>query len=413
MNIISEVQGHFHGALPPRIGVALSGGGDSMALLHILTQCFRGQGVEILAATVDHGLRENSADEAQHVAGLAAQMGINHEVLHWQGWQGDGNLQDQARQARYRLLTDWAKRNKVPVIALGHTADDQAETVLMRLARSAGVNGLAAMPVLRRLNDVSLLRPVLGLTRAQLRDHLRQHDLSWVEDPSNQNRRFERVRIRQAMKDLEPLGLTIESLSAVARNMAVARDALDKYALNSARDLAEVVSGAVVFDREKLRDLPDEIIHRLLLRALQWITGAGYPLRGRVMGDALGIVRNGGGLTLGGCRILCRSGRVWVCREYNAVRNEVTQVDAVWDRRWRITGGPEIDGGELRPLGKAGLMLCPKWRQTGCPSQVLESTPSIWVKNDLVAAPLAEMANGWTVNTVISAEEFYTGPLSH
>ena len=412
MNIQSEIQRHFQGTLPSRVGVALSGGGDSIALLHLLTTCFQGLNVKILSATVDHGLRDGSAEEAQHVAGLAAGMGADHEIFHWQGWQGKGNLQDQARRARYQLLGDWAKRRHIPVLTLGHTADDQAETVLMRLARSAGVDGLAAMPVRRKLDEVTLLRPLLKVTRAQLRSYLTENNLTWVEDPSNQDRRFERVRMRQAMKDLEPLGLTIESLSTVAENMTKAKEALDHAVLLAGRSLAKPVLGAVAFDEDKLRDQPDEIIHRLLLGALRWVSGAGYPLRRQIMGDALDVVRNGGGLTLGGCRILSRRGQIWVCREYNAVRDEVAQPDGVWDNHWRLQGG-DAQNVEVRALGKAGLLLCPDWRDSGCPREVLEATPALWRKQDLLAAPMAEMANGWTVKAVFSDEEFYTGLLSH
>lgn len=412
MNILTEVRSHFHGALPPRVGVALSGGGDSMALLHILSQGVLGQDVKIMAATVDHGLRDGSAQEARHVAGIVTQMGIDHEVLQWQGWQGEGNLQDQARRARYQLLTRWAKRQDVPILALGHTADDQAETVLMRLARSAGVNGLAAMQVQRRVNDVTLLRPLLGVTRAQLRSYLRQNDVTWIEDPSNEDRRFERVRMRQAMKDLEPLGLTIEALSAVATNMLKAKEALDFTAQFVARDLATVTAGAVVFDQKKLRDQPDEIVHRLLLGALKWVSGAGYPLRRRIMSEALDTVRKAGGLTLGGCRILCHADNVWISRELNAVRDEVTQPGGLWDNRWLVNGDGTA-GVEVRPLGKTGLRHCPNWRQAGCPSAVLEATPALWNDSDLIAAPLAEMANGWTAKMIKSDEEFYTSLLSH
>jgi len=412
MTILSKVQSHFQGALPPRVGVALSGGGDSLALLHVLTECFRGQDVEILAATVDHGLRADSAQEARQVAKTVAQMGLRHEVLQWQDWQGEGNLQDQARRARYRLLTQWAKRLDIPVLALGHTADDQAETVLMRLARSAGVDGLAAMPVRRQVNEVTLLRPLLGVTREQLRSYLRQNDMTWIEDPSNQDRRFERVRIRQAMDVLEPLGLTVETLSVVAQNMGKAREALDQQTFLAAREQAQIVAGAVVLDRKNLCELPDEIIHRLLSRALQWVSGAGYPLRRRVMAEALETVRRGGGLTLGGCRILCRAGQVWICREYNAVRDQVAAPGALWDDRWRLSGG-DAAGFEVRALGKTGLRLCPNWRETGCPGAVLEATPALWCQQDLLAAPLAGMGNGWTANTAKSEEEFHASPLSH
>ncbi|NIZ61419.1 tRNA lysidine(34) synthetase TilS [Sedimentitalea sp. CY04] len=412
MNILSEVQGHFRGALPSRVGVALSGGGDSVALLHVLATWFQSRGVDVLAATVDHGLRDGSAQEAQQIAEMAAGLGVDHEILRWDDWDGKGNLQDQARRARYQLLGEWAKRRQIPIVALGHTADDQAETVLMRLARSAGVDGLAAMPVRRDLNGITLLRPLLKVTRAQLRSYLTENNLTWVEDPSNQDRRFERVRLRQAMQDLEPLGLTIETLSTVAENMARAKEALDHSVLSSARELATTVHGAVVFDEAMLRVQPDEVIHRLILGALRWVSGAGYPLRRQIMREALDTVRTGGGLTLGGCRILSRRGQVWICREYNAVRDDVAQPDGLWDNRWRLEGGADQDL-EVRPLGKNGLSFCPDWRDSGCPREVLEATPSLWRGQDLIAAPMAEMANGWTIKAVISDEEFYAGLLSH
>ncbi|KAE9627349.1 tRNA lysidine(34) synthetase TilS [Parasedimentitalea maritima] len=412
MNLLSEVRGHFMTPLPRRLGVALSGGGDSMALLHILMQCFQGQDVEILAATVDHGLRADSAQEAQQVSEMAAKLGVDHEVLQWQGWQGDGNLQDQARQARYQLLEAWASRNEIRVLVLGHTADDQAETVLMRLARSAGVDGLSAIPVRRQLENVTLLRPLLAVTRAQLRDYLTALDQTWIEDPSNHDQRFERVRIRQAMGVLEPLGLSTVALSTVAENMTTAREALEHYSFIAARDVAQIVSGAVVLDQSKLGDLPDEILHRVLTRALQWVSGATYPLRRRAMGEALEAVRSGGSLTLGGCRILGRAGRVWICRELNAVREEAVQPGQLWDNRWLLSGG-DPSGIEVRSLGKAGLLLCPNWRQLGCPGVVLEATPALWNAQELVAAPLAAMGNKWTAKTAKSGEEFYASLLSH
>ncbi len=168
--ISRAVRAAFGETPPRRIGIAVSGGGDSTALLLSLARGFAETGVTLHAATVDHGLRPEAAAEARAAAGQAADLGISHDTLRWQGWDGAGNLQDQARRARYALLSDWARGQGIPTVALGHTSDDRAETVLMRLGRAAGVDGLAAMHRERWVDGIRFLRPMLSLTREDLRE---------------------------------------------------------------------------------------------------------------------------------------------------------------------------------------------------------------------------------------------------
>ncbi|WP_237029027.1 tRNA lysidine(34) synthetase TilS [Phaeobacter porticola] len=386
-----------------------------MALLHLLHECFADIGVEICVATVDHGLRPTSGEEARMVAAEAAKLGLAHDVLQWcdRPIAGQtGNLQEQARNARYTLLTSWARLNDVSVLVLGHTADDQAETLLMRLGRASGVSGLAAMPRSRALDGITLLRPLLEVTREELRSYLRARDLCWVEDPSNEDMRFERVRVRQAMDALAPLGLTVDRLAAVARNMGSAREALDWYTFLAAREMAEVRDGSILMDQRQFRTLPDEIAHRLVVRAVQWVSGAVYPPRREPMAQAKDAVRLGGSFTLGGCRIVTRNRRTWVCREFKPVSETVTAPGKIWDGRWRVFGG-DVKGHEIRALGPEGLKQCPDWRSTKTPAAVLEATPAIWNEGTLIAAPLAGNGNGWSAELVQNSEEFFTALLSH
>lgn len=382
-----------------------------MALLHLLHECF-GSKVDLRSATVDHGLRPEAAEEARAAGAAAAQLGIPHEVLSWEDGPREGNLQKQAREARYDLLTRWAQSQEIPVLALGHTADDQAETVLMRMARASGVTGLSGMAERRIHNGVTLLRPLLEVTRAELRSYLQSRGISWSEDPSNEDTRFERVRVRRVLEDLAPLGLTPQVLAKVARNMSKAREALDWYVFLAARDQAHVQAGAVVLCQRKFRTLPSEISHRLLVRAFQWISGAAYPPRRVPMEKAVLAARNGGSVTLAGCRLLTTSKQIWVCREYNAVSGATALPGQVWDGRWQLFGG-DAKGCEVRALGRQGLQKCPDWRDTGVPGPVLEATPALWRGGDLVAAPAAGLANGWSAETVGNEEEFFASLLSH
>ena len=414
-DILASVRGKFHAMVPKRLGVAVSGGGDSVALLHVLSRCFEAGQVELFAATVDHGLRREATREAEGVAELAAGMDIPHEILTWSGWDGTGNLQDQARRARYRLLGGWARAKGIAILTTGHTADDQAETVLMRLARSAGVSGLAGIPERRTIEGITVLRPFLNQTRAALRQYLVRNDLTWVEDPSNQDERFERIRMRRALEALEPLGLTVDRLSTVAQNMAQAREALDWYTFLAAQDLSSVQGGDIVLDQRRFRTLPGEIGRRLLVRAINWVSHSDYPPRSAPLRDLMDAVRRGRSMTLSGCIVLHQGGSVWVAREYSAVAQKRCKPGEIWDNRWRMMpeDGRDTSGLDVRALGRAGLAHCPDARATGLPVPVLQASPSVWRGGELIAAPLAGMPAGWAAQLVYGGEEFFASLLSH
>lgn len=412
--LLAAVRGQFHGALPARLGVAVSGGGDSIALLHILSRCFRSDEVELIAASVDHGLRPDAAAEAALAGDLADRLGVAHTVLRWDGWDGLGNLQDRARRARLDLLTDWAHRQGAGMLALGHTADDQAETVLMRLARASGVGGLAGIAPRRVQDGITLVRPLLDQTRAALRAYLSRNDIVWADDPSNDDDRFDRVRARRALEVLAPLGVTVQALAEVAQNMAQARDALDWHGFLAARDTVDFDAGDLMLDLRRFRILPQEIARRVLTRAILWVGGGDYGPRRAPLADVIDALRRGHvATTLGGCLIRTEGPRsARICREFAAVRGLRCAPNEVWDRRWRLSGG-DATGCEVRALGNRGVSDCADWRATGRPREALAATPAVWRAGDLVAAPLAGLANGWRVDLDGSREDFFASFLSH
>lgn len=411
-DILAKVRSAFGSAPPSRLGVAVSGGGDSVALLHLLKRCFAPGSVDLFAVTVDHGLRPEAQEETLKVKGLCDELMVPHTTLHWKNWDGVGNLQERAREARYQLVSDWAKTQDVAVFAVGHTADDQAETMLMRLARASGVNGLAAMPLNRTLFGITLIRPLLGLTREELRGYLKRNAVQWAEDPTNEDLAYERIRARKALKLLDPLGITAKVLSDVASNMDQAREALDWYTFLAARDLAIVNGGDVLFDLRQFRALPSEIARRLLVRSIAWISGAARGPRRTPVGLALEGIRAGRSSTLGGCNVLRHDDRIWVCREFNAIRTTRCSPNAIWDQRWQLVG-PASAGLEIRALGQKGLTECPDWRATGRPLASLIASPAVWRDETLIAAPLAGKMAGWTAQLVAGEEEFFATLISH
>ena len=408
----AEVLAHLPDPLPRRIGVAVSGGGDSTALLQLLSEIAQRMKIDLFAATVDHGLRSESSAEAETVAALAHSWGIPHQTLKWQNRDGSGNLQDQMRRARYRLLMHWAHGLQLDAIVLGHTADDQAETVLMRLGRSAGVSGLSGMAAERKEGSVVLLRPMLSITRARLRAYLMTQSINWIDDPSNQDRRFDRIKVRDALTRMNQIGITVGNLSRVAENLAQAREALAQYAQESARRHVQVVDGDLCIDRDGVSLLPEEIRRRFVVAAVAWIAGKEYPPRQTAVDQALGALTTGQTFALGGCLMVPDGNKTWICRELNAVASETACQGAIWERRWILTG-PNTFGAEIRPLGEDGILQLKHWRTVAKPRPVVLSTPAVWVDETVLAAPLAGFANGWRAEVPSDRPDFFAAILSH
>jgi tRNA(Ile)-lysidine synthase len=288
----------------PALVIAVSGGPDSTALLVLVARWRAGRkrGPALLAVTVDHGLRPESAREARAVKRLATQLGVRHRTLRWTGDKPATALQEEARRVRYQLLAAAARGAGAPYVLTAHTLDDQAETVLLRMARGSGLAGLGAMarqtllPALSAADDarknnarnnsarksdaIMLVRPLLDLPKARLTATLAAMGITFVDDPSNRDPRFTRPRLRMLMPALADEGLDARRLALLARRMRRA-DATIETAVDAAVDVvAEGWSGRgpITIDAEKLGGLPAEVSLRVLGRAIHCLGDEG-PLK--------------------------------------------------------------------------------------------------------------------------------------
>jgi tRNA(Ile)-lysidine synthase len=281
------------GAPPGRLGLAVSGGPDSLALLLLAQAAFPGR---VEAATVDHRLRPENADEAAFVAALCERLAVPHETLADAPPSG-ASLQAQARALRYRLLAGWAGARGLPALATAHHLDDQAETVLMRLARGSGLAGLAAVRPRRDEDGLAILRPLLAWRRDELAAIVADAGLEPVDDPSNRSDAHDRTRFR-ALLSREEL-LTAPRLAAAAAHLAEAEEALAWAAEREWAARAEVEEGTVSLDMD---GLPPELLHRLAARAIDQLRGDGDWRRDK-LADALERAALGGRVTLAGVQI--------------------------------------------------------------------------------------------------------------
>ncbi|MBA2771598.1 MAG: tRNA lysidine(34) synthetase TilS [Sphingomonas sp.] len=288
------------------LGVAVSGGPDSLALL-LLAAAARPNKVE--AATVDHALRPDSAAEAAAVADLCGQLQVPHATLTAQ-WdrRPDTAVQERARAERYRLLGRWLAERGLATLATAHHLDDQAETVLMRLARGAGVRGLAGIRPLGPLpgGRHRLIRPLLGWSRDELGAVCEAAGVDPVHDPGNKDEQFERVRVRHALAVAQ--WLDPRAIARSATNLTAADLALDWAA---AREWERSVERGEQQIAYRPAQTPPEIRRRIVSRALGMVATEGQDtaLRGREIDQLLEILRSGGTATLRGAR--CSGGEVW------------------------------------------------------------------------------------------------------
>jgi len=292
--------------------VAVSGGGDSLALMHLLAGFARaGKLLAPVVLTVDHGLNKTAARDARQVAAWAKKAGLKAQVLVWRGDKPKAGIEALAREARYRLMGAWMAKKGIATLFVGHTEDDQAETFLLRLARGSGLDGLSAMraeapwPV-PGFEGLAVARPLLGVSRAVLRDHLTAAGQAWLDDPMNDDTAFDRVKVRRARAALEEAGLSATRIAAAARHLGRVRESLEVVTQAvMARAVRDSTQG-LLLDPKALAAAPRELGLRALASVL--MTVSGQPYRPRFdslerLFDTLSNPRARTSVTLHGCHI--------------------------------------------------------------------------------------------------------------
>jgi tRNA(Ile)-lysidine synthase len=281
-------------ACQPSLLLAVSGGPDSVALMLLAARwSLRGERA-VAVASVDHGLREGSRAEAEQAGAWARALGFEHHLLTWEGEKPATRLQERAREARYALLAECAKRINASAIVTAHHADDQAETILFRLTRGSGVAGLAGMAVETTVGGVKLLRPLLGLRKAALEAHCAAAGQAFLRDPSNANEMFARVKLRALGATLRAQGLDAEALLRLGARAARAEEALRCCAARALREAALARDEHETrLDGAALRALPQEILQRVIAAEILRVTGEPrlrlerLERAARVLGEAL------------------------------------------------------------------------------------------------------------------------------
>ena len=368
-----------------------------MAMMRLAAPLGASGDADVQVASVDHGLRAASATEAGFVGAAAQALGLPHTILRWTGEKPASGLQSAARTARYLLLLEHAAAIGADAIVTAHTADDQAETVFMRLKRGSGPRGLAGMAEDSLIaagagEPVRLLRPFLAVRRRALRETLSQDRADFVEDPSNNDPAFERVRVRALLERLEASDdLTAEALIATAdasRTVACEHARAEERKFQECGGVFDPYGGAA-----QSVNLAASENSGLAARLIHAVAGAEYAPSEDRAGAALQAALAGREATICGAILYVSAGRLCICREPAAIlgRAGVAPIAPVilapreavlWDNRFIVrnhTGAPAV----LRPLGRDAGRLA----ESAADIRGLQTSPGLWNEGDLAGFP--------------------------
>ncbi|OJV45654.1 MAG: tRNA lysidine(34) synthetase TilS [Alphaproteobacteria bacterium 43-37] len=339
-----------------KMAVGVSGGADSLCLAFLLNRWAQKHGKTIVALTVDHGLRPESSQEAKTVAAMMSAFGIEHRILLWEDEKPSTGIQAKAREARYSLLTRWCQAHGIRHLAVGHHAMDQVETVLMRLSRGSGFQGIAGIKPLMMKDGIICIRPLLTFTPEAIRATMGQFGQNYIDDPSNVNLRFERVRWRLFC------GLMPSSFSEVVLGLAYGASLLSEHKTQERSQMiaqeALLKGGFLMFSSSWFLTLDHPMQVELLRHFLSVIGVRAYPPKLKMVEVAVRELGKGKGvITAHGCVVVAARGKMYIARELRSIEEPLILPSggvALWDKRWVVenkTGGPvtvsALGGGSL------------------------------------------------------------------
>lgn len=387
------------------IAIAVSGGGDSMALLlaaHHYIQNSQST-TKIVTLTVDHNLREDSANEALQVQQWCKELNIEQHILTWNFEQlPQSAIQEKARNARYQLMGEFCNQNAIEKLFVGHNLEDNAETFLMRLKRGAGLKGLASIsPAAERKvsggQNIQIVRPFLKVSRQDLRLFLQQNEQSWIDDVSNKNEKFERVQIRNFLTDTDIL--QNDKIAQSATRLARADEALEFYTEQFwEKNIDFLPYGMARISAPAMEALPEELQLRLLARLVWTIGGLPKPTRWQKIENLQQQLQSEEtDFCLGNCLIVKKSTSLWF--GYEGRDDAQTDLlvaphtEVLWQNRLQVKNTTS-ESVYIGTYGALDEKIAVDEALKNCPQKILKNLPIFMDKNHTIFAPHNPKTNG-------------------
>lgn len=387
----------------PVLAVAVSGGADSVALLHLTNGWAKERGGKVIALTVNHNLRPEAVQEAAQVNKWCESHGIEQHILCWQSPSPvHSSIQENARIARYQLMIRWCNDNNVLHLLTAHHRDDQVETMFFRLARGSGLDGLSSMSVQNVVDGVRLLRPLLAIPKSSLVEYLGEEKQKWLEDPSNQNPLYARVHIRQQLTHAEN-NIDLKQRSIVVINkLGKFRNLLENNLVSQMTNCISVYSqGYAAINLTEFNKLDNVITLKAIAALICNLSGSEHPPRTHKLQEMNSLIRNGQLRTkycIGGLLFEpVKEQNILVYRENKAIEEAITLepgIAAFWDKRFVIKISSDVKNSSpmrVQALGSNGLAEVRKnakhLLKSTPPDRIIRTFPSIWLLEELLSVP--------------------------
>ena len=384
------------------IALAVSGGPDSTAMMQIAALSKKLKNNNVTVIVVDHGLREESKNEANIVGQNAKLLGFKFKILKWDGVKPKTRIQEIARKTRYKLMTSWCKKKGIEKLFLAHHLDDQVETFLMRLGKGSGVDGLAVMNYVTEISSLKLVRPFLEIPKTRFIKILSITNLEWISDPSNFSSDYKRSRIRKILPILSKEGINSKQIGLVIKRMRSAKDALNTQTnILLKKYLSNVDNVAYFLNKELLKDAKEkEILLRVLEKIFMNISGSIYPPRRNKLENIISWILKNNNIkakTLTGVVVRKRKSELIFYREpddcYKSVNiRPLTSRYSCWDDRFFLKANKSNDL-QIRALGDVGITILKEekiLKRQGfqnVPLSAWKTVPGVWSKKRLISVP--------------------------
>lgn len=379
-----------------KVAVAVSGGIDSIVLLHLIINWTRKKNFSLpTALIVDHRLRPESQEEANFVSSYVKQLGVESFILNWERQSIAGNIQSQARKARYRLLTEWCTNNNIEYLFVAHHRNDQAETFLLRLERGSGIDGLSSMDYKSFSHGICILRPLLDFSRSDIEKYAKFYQLKWVEDRSNQNLKYKRTLYRNLLNASDNQDVLTQRICLSVLHMKRAIQALMYYtrlAFDNCVNIHDL--GYIEIKLYEFYKLPEEIALRVFLYSIMAIGNRSYKPRynslififNKILYKDCNIDH-----TFSGCKIKKYEENILIIRESSKIEavsvNLPDNKPIQWDNRFSCTIlGSHKCQVTIAPLKKT-QKIPESLRKYSCCPEVLYSLPVVQKDEKILAYP--------------------------
>ena len=377
-----------------RIALAVSGGRDSMALMYLVYRwkAHLALNIEIEVLTVNHNLRKAAEDECGFVQKIAKNYGFKHKVLIWEHEHVETSIQEKARKARYQLMLDYVREENIDTILTAHTSDDNIETFIMRLAKGSGLNGLKSINEIRHEDRIQIQRPLLSLSRSLTTEILRSTGNEWVDDPTNDDESFERVKIRNNISSLSSFNISSGNLTKTIQRLARAHESISFFTDLLSQELVELNElGYADVNFDKLRNYPKEIILRVFAKALTDINGGTVSLSS-LEAVFTELIKTERCKTLNGCQIIPQKNKYVIVRENRGISpveikiNERISWDGRFDVYLKSCDNTNIVIDQIGNADDLRTMIDGTSFQS-MPKYVLRTLPGGFIKDKLVLLP--------------------------